>query len=118
VLVLREAKTYEEGTNIGKWGLPGGRLELGESYPDGLRREMKEETGLDITPGELLAVEEWRPTIKGVPHQIIAIFSVCRAKSLDVKLSEEHDRYRWIDMDDMEGIMWPEVDVLKRFFTR
>lgn len=50
VLILREAETYIEGTNIGKYGLPGGRIELGESFMDGLHRETKEETGLEVIP--------------------------------------------------------------------
>ncbi len=32
VLVLREAKSYGQGTNIGKYLLPGGRIEIGERY--------------------------------------------------------------------------------------
>ncbi len=50
VLIVREASTYGDGTQIGRFGLPGGRIDLGESFEDGLRREAKEETGLDIEP--------------------------------------------------------------------
>jgi ADP-ribose pyrophosphatase YjhB (NUDIX family) len=48
VLILREADTYEEGANVGRWGVPGGRLEPEEPWQDGLRREVSEETGLKI----------------------------------------------------------------------
>lgn len=51
VLILREANTYAEGTQTGKYGLPGGRLEQGESYEEGFVREVKEETGLDVELG-------------------------------------------------------------------
>ena len=34
------------------WGLPGGLLELDESLPAGLAREVKEETGLDVSVGQ------------------------------------------------------------------
>jgi len=39
----------------GKWDTPGGFLEEGESPLDGLRRELREETGLEIEPGEFFA---------------------------------------------------------------
>jgi ADP-ribose pyrophosphatase YjhB (NUDIX family) len=38
----------------GEWSLPGGLLELGESLQDAVRREIKEETTLDVTVGPIL----------------------------------------------------------------
>ncbi len=40
----------------GEWTIPGGMLELGEELAEGVRREIKEETGLDIEPLEVLDV--------------------------------------------------------------
>ena len=39
-----------------RWSTPGGRVETGESPLEALKREVLEETGLNITPGELLGV--------------------------------------------------------------
>lgn len=41
------------------WGVPGGGLDPGEYLPDGVRREVHEETGLEVQVGDLLAVH-WR----------------------------------------------------------
>jgi 8-oxo-dGTP diphosphatase len=41
---------------LGEWSLPGGALELGERLEDGVRREVREETGLDVEPVEIVAV--------------------------------------------------------------
>ncbi len=40
----------------GRWSLPGGALETGETLAEGLVREMKEETGLDVEAGPVLDV--------------------------------------------------------------
>jgi 8-oxo-dGTP diphosphatase len=41
---------------LGEWSLPGGALELGERLEDGIRREVREETGLDVEPEAIVAV--------------------------------------------------------------
>ena len=117
VLLLREADTYEEGTNLGKYQIPGGRLNPGESYEDAMYREVYEETGLKVDILYPIYVGEWRPVIKGVPHQIIAIFTVCKVKSTDVKLSEEHDDFKWVDPANMGNINTtdPDPEVLARY---
>lgn len=117
LLLVREAATYKDGTGIGRYHMPGGRINSGEGYDEGLRREVKEETGLEIEPLYPIYIGEWRPIIKGVPHQIIAIFTVCKAKTKEVKLSVEHDNYQWIESDQYKkfDIMDPEPEVIKRY---
>lgn len=117
VLILREADTYEEGTQIGRYHVPGGRIEVGENFEDALRREVREETGLEVEIIMPLYVGEWRPVIKGVPHQIIATFLVCKPTSeTDVILSDEHDSYEWINPVKRTefDLMDPEDKVIDR----
>jgi len=42
----------------GEWSIPGGRLELGETLAEGVRRELQEETGLDVRVLELIEIFE------------------------------------------------------------
>lgn len=117
VLIVREAETYEEGTNIGKYQIPGGRIEIGEPFFEALKREAMEETGLTVTPLWPLFVGEWTPTIKGKKTQIIALYYVCETESEEVRLSEEHDDFKWIDPKKIAdyNLMSPEPGVFAAF---
>jgi 8-oxo-dGTP diphosphatase len=98
ILLLREGSDYADGTNPGKYHVPGGRLEKGETYWDGLEREVWQETGLKVKVLYPLHIDEWRPVIRGVPHHIIAVFTLCTPKgSAKPKLSNEHDQAVWVD---------------------
>lgn len=115
VLILREAKTYDDGTQTGRYHVPGGRIEIGENFEAALQREVREETGLTVDIVMPLYVGEWRPVIRGVPHQIIATFLVCRLSSeADIVLSDEHDAYEWIEPKDRAkyDLMDPEDKVI------
>jgi len=119
ILILREAATYEEGTNIGKYHLPGGRIEPGEPFMDGLLREVKEETGLEVTVEQPLYVGEWHPTIKGEQNHIVAVFFMCRTKNTAVTLSEEHDQYQWIAPEGYGQfpLVDPDDKVIRTYIT-
>ena len=99
VLLLRESLKYES-PNTGKWDVPGGRVKPGERFDQGLIREIKEETGLEIKLDKPFSVREWRPAIREVEHQIIGTFIECFADSDEVILSRDHDRYEWINPED------------------
>ncbi len=120
ILILREAATYKDGTNIGRYHMPGGRINPGEPYLEGFSREVMEETGLDVAVGLPIYVGEWFPLIRGVRNQIVAIFFSSHSKSREVKLSEEHDDYQWIDPQDYAryDMMGPEDEVIAAYLSR
>ncbi len=53
LLIRRGHEPYQ-----GAWSIPGGKLELGETIPEAVRRELKEETGLDVEVGDLIEALE------------------------------------------------------------
>ncbi len=92
VLVLRRPD--------GNWQFAGGRLEKDESWEEGLKREVREETGiedLDIGPALLVATWEY----KGVP--LYGTYFYCQTRTTEVKLSHEHEEHRWLTTDDDLG---------------
>lgn len=105
ILVLRESGKYDEGTNVGKYDMPGGRVEPGENFEYALKREVFEETGLNVELKYPIYVSEWRPVIKGVQNQIVATFIVCEPEpNPKVKLSSDHDDYKWADPENYSDI--------------
>lgn len=59
---------------VGRWSLPGGRLEFGERIEMGLRREVFEETGLEVSVGPLVEVVE----VIEPPYHYVILDYVCR----------------------------------------
>ncbi len=59
VLLVRRANEPSRGL----WSIPGGRVEPGESARECARREVREETGLDVEVGELLATVDLGPYV-------------------------------------------------------
>ena len=99
-LLLRESAP--DGTQIGKYQIPGGMVELGEPFMDALLREVKEETGLTVRPIAPIMVDSWMPTMDGVKHQIFGVFYLCEAESDKVELSHEHDDFAWVTLQVVE----------------
>ncbi len=113
-LLLREA-LYDEGTNLGKWGVPGGRVEGEETLSDALLREAQEEAGLSVRQGKLIGVVENMPVIKGEKVHIVRLFYLCEPTTREVQLSSEHDAYEWVSVEELKNfdIMPGEREIIE-----
>lgn len=85
----------------GRYVIPGGHVELGESLEEALRREIREETGLEVHDVEFLCVQEfvydkafWRK------RHFIFFDYACRTDSTNVVLNSEGQGYAWVTVGE------------------
>jgi 8-oxo-dGTP diphosphatase len=86
----------------GKWSLPGGMLELGESLHEGVIREVLEETGLKVEPVELIElleriVYEENPGGKRVRYHYVIADYLCRVVGGSLQASSDAEAVRWVE---------------------
>jgi ADP-ribose pyrophosphatase YjhB (NUDIX family) len=94
------------------WGLPGGFSPPGEPLPKTVRRELREEAGLEVVVGELAYVVEnfWLPDERGVRAHAFAF--VFRIQAMDKALrSQDPDGWvqeaRWVPVAEIESYLEP-----------
>jgi 8-oxo-dGTP diphosphatase len=83
---------------LGRWTLPGGMLEVGESLTAGVVREVKEETGLTVAPVELVELLDriHRVGERVRYHYVIADY-LCRVVGGELKAASDADAVRWVE---------------------
>jgi 8-oxo-dGTP pyrophosphatase MutT (NUDIX family) len=82
----------------GVWELPGGRLDAGERPHAGLRREVREETGIESV--EVVCPVHTDAWENSAGEGRFAVAFRCDAAETGVALSDEHDDFRWLAPDD------------------
>ena len=75
------------------WELPGGQIELGETLPDGLQREIFEECGLEVELGRLLHVRS------NLSASIVIFLFQATYVSGELRPSDETPEVRWADSE-------------------
>ncbi len=85
----------------GKYVLPGGHIELGERMLDALKREVKEETNLDIHDVEFVCFQEFVYDDRFWQHRHFIFFDyACKTDSTDVRLNSEAQSYVWVTLEE------------------
>lgn len=88
----------------GYWSLPGGVLETGELLRDGIRREVREETGLEVEPVELATIfERIMPDSAGKPeYHYVLVDYICRVTSGVAAPASDASAVAWVTEADLK----------------
>jgi 8-oxo-dGTP pyrophosphatase MutT (NUDIX family) len=93
----------------GQWDLPGGKLEKGEAWIDGLVREVYEETGLKVARARWVA--GWKKKCSKHERAIKGVF-LCRldrkSKKSRIEISDEHVKGRFVSLKQIKNLFLPE----------
>lgn len=89
VLILKSSDKNEK--HAGEWDLPGGHIHEGEGDIEGLKREVKEETGLDIASPEMVLDDGRKKYYK------------TREYSGTIEISDEHTEYEWVTIEELDS---------------
>lgn len=95
VLILRRRQF--DSHKAGAWDLPGGRLEVGENPYDGLKREIKEEINIGA---DIICPLDVHHFVRDDKQTITMMIFLCKPHSMDITLSEEHDDFKWVPLED------------------
>ena len=93
ILILQRSKKAGGG---GKWSLPGGALEKDENPIESIKREIMEETKLEVTGIKPFSFK----TYEEDDNPILIIGYEGKASSDNIALNWEHDDHKWLTKDD------------------
>jgi 8-oxo-dGTP diphosphatase len=102
LLMVRRARDPARGL----WTVPGGHLESGEHLAEAVRREVAEETGLEVEVRELMGILE----VVGDPHFVILDFVAAVVGDTAPLSGDDVSEARWVALEDV-----PELDCTPRF---
>ncbi|MCW5773183.1 MAG: NUDIX hydrolase [Rhodospirillaceae bacterium] len=98
--------------DAGKWGFPGGKIELGETIVEAALRELDEETGVRAAPIDILtALDVIRRDRDGTLHHYVLIAVLCRWEAGDGVAADDADEARWFDAAEIGSVQTsPDVE--------
>ena len=89
----------------GEWSLPGGLLQLGESLADGAKREVFEETGLEVAIGPIIETFDrvHRDAEGRIRYHFVIVDFVCWSSSGEPVAGSDAEAVAWATADEIDG---------------
>lgn len=102
----------------GKWSVPGGLLDLGETTAEAARREVREECGIDVRVEGLVGVLDRviRDDAGRVRYHWVLVDYLARPASTELSVGDDAAEARWVALEEVEKLDTTEglVDMIRR----
>jgi ADP-ribose pyrophosphatase YjhB (NUDIX family) len=117
VLIVRRANPPLQG----EWSIPGGGLDLGEKLRDGVAREVREETGLEVEVGPVLDVfDSIFPDAEGrTQYHYVLVDYLCHPRPGTACAASDASEVRWAKPEELEslGMKQVTIEVIRKAFV-
>jgi mutator protein MutT len=102
ILLVRRANPPLQG----QWSIPGGLVETGETTKEAVTREVREETGLEVQPEQLIEVFEriLRDNESRVQYHFVLIDYLCRVVAGEGRAGSDVSELHWASCDELESL--------------
>jgi 8-oxo-dGTP diphosphatase len=105
----------------GEWSIPGGMLELGEKLRDGVAREVEEETGITVTPLEVLDVFDSITQDAGgkIQYHYALVDFLCSVVGGKLRAATDVSDVRWATLEEALTLVTRQMtkDVIRQGFS-
>jgi len=114
ILLIKRSQNYEQ--LVDQWDIPGGRINFGEEPIIGLKREILEETGLELK--EVFDILDASTIFLSKDMHIVRITYLVKCSG-QISLSGEHTESKWFSLDEItfplkDHLLQKVVDNLKK----
>lgn len=90
----------------GRWSIPGGLVDLGETLEEAIQREVLEETGIEVSVGPLVEILDrviYDDDLRVQYHYVLVDF-LCTAAEAEPEVASDAEEARWFEFEELEGL--------------